>query len=80
MRWPLWQQLSSSLSCNDHAPRPSPERGEILGSSRPKSGGTNDVRIEHRAHTSFEDAVDRTTKAVAAQGFGVLTTIDVKPR
>ncbi len=31
-------------------------------------------------HTSFEDAVDRTTKAVAAQGFGVLTTIDVKPR
>ncbi|MDM4141758.1 MULTISPECIES: DUF302 domain-containing protein [Mycobacterium] len=29
-------------------------------------------------HTSFEDAVDRTTKALADQGFGVLTTIDVK--
>lgn len=28
--------------------------------------------------TSFEDAVDRTTKALADQGFGVLTTIDVK--
>lgn len=29
-------------------------------------------------HTTFEDAVDRTTKALADQGFGVLTTIDVK--
>ncbi|OBJ05970.1 ABC transporter [Mycobacterium sp. 1165196.3] len=29
-------------------------------------------------HTSFEDAVDRTTKALADQGFGVLTTIDVQ--
>lgn len=29
-------------------------------------------------HTAFEDAVDRTTKALADQGFGVLTTIDVK--
>ena len=29
-------------------------------------------------HTSFEDAVDKTTKALADQGFGVLTTIDVK--
>lgn len=29
-------------------------------------------------HTSFEDAVGRTTKALADQGFGVLTTIDVK--
>lgn len=29
-------------------------------------------------HTSFEEAVERTTKALADQGFGVLTTIDVK--
>ncbi|MDM3975850.1 DUF302 domain-containing protein [Mycobacterium marseillense] len=29
-------------------------------------------------HTSFEDAVERTTTALADQGFGVLTTIDVK--
>lgn len=29
-------------------------------------------------HTSFEDAVDRTAKALADRGFGVLTTIDVK--
>lgn len=29
-------------------------------------------------HTSFEDALERTTKALADQGFGVLTTIDVK--
>ncbi|OBI40587.1 ABC transporter [Mycobacterium kyorinense] len=29
-------------------------------------------------HTSFEEAVKRTTDALAEQGFGVLTTIDVK--
>lgn len=29
-------------------------------------------------HTSFEDAVEQTTKALAGQGFGVLTRIDVK--
>ncbi len=29
-------------------------------------------------HTSFEEAVQRTTEALADQGFGVLTTIDVK--
>ncbi|MGB9303152.1 MAG: DUF302 domain-containing protein [Mycobacterium sp.] len=29
-------------------------------------------------HTSFEQAVEQTTKALAEQGFGVLTTIDVK--
>jgi uncharacterized protein (DUF302 family) len=29
-------------------------------------------------HTSFEEAVKQTTKALADQGFGVLTTIDVK--
>jgi uncharacterized protein (DUF302 family) len=31
-----------------------------------------------RLHTSFADAVERTTRALAQQGFGVLTTIDVK--
>lgn len=34
--------------------------------------------LNSRLYTSFEDAVDRTTKALAAQGFGVLTTIDVQ--
>ncbi|QDQ95366.1 DUF302 domain-containing protein [Rhodococcus sp. WB9] len=29
-------------------------------------------------HTSFADAVDRTRKALAEQGFGVLTEIDMK--
>ena len=29
-------------------------------------------------HTSFEDAVERTRKALADQGFGVLTEIDMK--
>ena len=29
-------------------------------------------------HTSFADAVERTTQALADQGFGVLTTIDVQ--
>jgi uncharacterized protein (DUF302 family) len=34
--------------------------------------------LSTRLHTSFEDAVKRTTDALAEQGFGVLTTIDVK--
>jgi uncharacterized protein (DUF302 family) len=29
-------------------------------------------------HTSFSDAVEKTTQALAGQGFGVLTKIDVK--
>jgi uncharacterized protein (DUF302 family) len=29
-------------------------------------------------HTTFEDAVERTRKALAEQGFGVLTEIDMK--
>lgn len=29
-------------------------------------------------HTSFDDAVDRTRKALAEQGFGVLTEIDMQ--
>ncbi|MBZ4557957.1 DUF302 domain-containing protein [Mycobacterium avium subsp. hominissuis] len=35
-------------------------------------------KLSTTLHTSFPDAVDRTTKALADQGFGVLTTIDVK--
>lgn len=35
-------------------------------------------RLSTTLHTSFEDAVERTTKALADEGFGVLTTIDVK--
>lgn len=31
-----------------------------------------------KLHTSFAQAVDQTTRALADQGFGVLTTIDVK--
>lgn len=35
-------------------------------------------KLSTTLHTSFPDAVDRTTKALADQGFGVLTTIGVK--
>jgi len=31
-----------------------------------------------KLHTSFEEAVEQATRALAEQGFGVLTTIDVK--
>jgi uncharacterized protein (DUF302 family) len=31
-----------------------------------------------KLHTSFEDAVEQATRALADQGFGVLTRIDVK--
>jgi uncharacterized protein (DUF302 family) len=31
-----------------------------------------------KLNTTFEEAVERTTRALADQGFGVLTTIDVK--
>ncbi|GAB7144649.1 DUF302 domain-containing protein [Mycobacterium riyadhense] len=34
--------------------------------------------LSAKLNTSFEEAVDRTTRALADQGFGVLTTIDVK--
>jgi uncharacterized protein (DUF302 family) len=36
------------------------------------------TRLSTTLHTSFEEAVEQTTKALADQGFGVLTTIDVK--
>jgi len=34
--------------------------------------------LSTKLNTTFEDAVERTTQALADQGFGVLTTIDVK--
>ncbi|MDV3136703.1 ABC transporter [Mycolicibacterium sp. GF69] len=36
------------------------------------------IALSTTLHTSFADAVDRTRKALAEQGFGVLTEIDVK--
>jgi uncharacterized protein (DUF302 family) len=36
------------------------------------------IAIATPLHTSFEDAVARTREALAEQGFGVLTEIDVK--
>ena len=33
--------------------------------------------LSTKLETTFEDAVERTTRALAEQGFGVLTTIDV---
>ncbi|OBA75082.1 ABC transporter [Mycobacterium sp. 1554424.7] len=37
-----------------------------------------DIAIATPLHTSFEDAVARTRQALAEQGFGVLTEINVK--
>lgn len=37
-----------------------------------------DIAISTQLHTSFDDAVARTRDALAQQGFGVLTEIDVK--
>jgi uncharacterized protein (DUF302 family) len=37
-----------------------------------------DIAISTALHTSFEDAVARTREALAEQGFGVLTEIDMK--
>lgn len=37
-----------------------------------------DIAISTPLHASFEDAVARTREALAEQGFGVLTEIDVK--
>ncbi len=34
--------------------------------------------LSTKLHTSFEEAVEQTTQALADQGFGVLTKIDVK--
>ncbi|BBY06851.1 DUF302 domain-containing protein [Mycobacterium noviomagense] len=37
-----------------------------------------ETRLTATLHTSFEEAVEQITRALADQGFGVLTTIDVK--
>ena len=37
-----------------------------------------DIAISTPLHTSFQDAVARTREALAGQGFGVMTEIDVK--
>jgi uncharacterized protein (DUF302 family) len=49
-----------------------------LGNSKLKEEEQMTSGLSTTLHTTFEDAVDRTTKALADQGFGVLTTIDVK--
>lgn len=36
------------------------------------------VGLSTKLNTTFKEAVERTTRALADQGFGVLTTIDVK--
>jgi uncharacterized protein (DUF302 family) len=36
------------------------------------------IALSTTLHTSFDDAVERTREALAEQGFGVLTEIDVK--
>lgn len=36
------------------------------------------IALSTTLHTSFEDAVERTRKALAEKGFGVLTEIDMK--
>jgi uncharacterized protein (DUF302 family) len=36
------------------------------------------IALSTTLHTSFEDAVERTRKALSEQGFGVLTEIDMK--
>ena len=37
-----------------------------------------DIALSTTLHTTFDDAVVRTREALAQQGFGVLTEIDVK--
>ncbi|OBG19862.1 ABC transporter [Mycolicibacterium celeriflavum] len=41
-------------------------------------GAKGQLALSTTLHTSFDDAVDRTRKALSEQGFGVLTEIDMK--
>jgi uncharacterized protein (DUF302 family) len=38
------------------------------------------IAMSTTLHTSFDDAVERTRRALAEQGFGVLTEIDRRRR
>ncbi|MFE7720222.1 DUF302 domain-containing protein [Nocardia rhizosphaerihabitans] len=37
-----------------------------------------DLALSTTLHTTFDDAIERTTTALAAQGFGILTEIDMR--
>ncbi|MFD4440028.1 DUF302 domain-containing protein [Nocardia sp. NPDC058519] len=37
-----------------------------------------DLALSTTLHTTFDDAIERTTTALAAQGFGILTEIDLR--
>ena len=43
-----------------------------------EKGSAKGFALSTRLHTSFEDAVTRTREALAAQGFGVLTEINMQ--
>src|SRR6516225_5182739 len=69
-KWrPARPNANRSRRCNHHREQ---------ASSRSEIGTTMKIGLSTRVHTSFADAVTRTREALAQQGFGVLTEIDVK--